>query len=122
MKAAAGIQLGIAKVSDKDSAISVVDPATAGQLFALDYKEGALENLTTDGIDVSVPRAKRDNLSIGSTVPVQFLDGKVRNLTVQGIYDRDDLAGPYTVSQDLYSQTGADQFDFSVFILKAPGV
>lgn len=120
--AAAGIQLGIAKVSDKDTMVSVVDPTVAGKLFALDYKEGNLESLTADGIDVSVPRAKRDNLSVGSTVPVQFLDGKVRNLTVQGIYDRDDLAGPYTVSKELYAQTGADQFDFSVFILTAPGV
>lgn len=120
--AAAGIQLGIAKVSDKDTMVSVVDPSVAGRLFALDYKEGNLESLTADGIDVSVPRAKRDNLSVGSTVPVQFLDGKVRNLTVQGIYDRDDLAGPYTVSKELYAQTGADQFDFTVFILTKPGV
>ena len=41
---------------------------------------------------------------------------------MSGIYERDDLAGPYTVSKGLYAQTGADQFDFSVFILKAEGV
>ena len=39
-----------------------------------------------------------------------------------GHLQRDDLAGPYTVSKGLYAQTGADQFDFSVFILKADGV
>jgi putative ABC transport system permease protein len=120
--AATGVQLGVAKVDGKDTTVSAIDPATAGQIFELDYVAGSLEDLEDTTVQVSKSRADRDDLAIGSTLPLQFVDGTVRQLTVSGIYDRDDLAGPYTVSKGLYAQTGADQFDFSVFILTADGV
>ena len=41
---------------------------------------------------------------------------------MEGIYTKDDLAGPYVVSHALHEQTGADQFDFSVYIATAAGV
>jgi putative ABC transport system permease protein len=122
VKAAAGVGIGVGKVSGKDSALSIIDPKTTGEVFDLKFLEGSLDALNDSSIAVSKSRADRDDLKIGSTVPMQLLDGKVRNLTVSGIYDRDDLAGPYSITRSLYGQTGADQFDFSVFIKKAPGV
>jgi putative ABC transport system permease protein len=95
-------------------------PAT--RLFDFEYVAGALTDLTDDSIQVSENQADDDDLALGSTLTVQLLDGSTRDLPVSGIYQRDDLAGPYTVSKGLYAQTGADQFDFSVFILKAEGV
>jgi putative ABC transport system permease protein len=122
VEAAAGVQLGVARVDGEDSTISVVDPARANQLFEFDFVAGSLNDLTDDTIQISSNRADDDGLTLGSTLAVEFLDGSTRDLAVSGIYDRDDLAGPYTITKNLYAQTGADQFDFSVFILKAPGV
>jgi putative ABC transport system permease protein len=51
-----------------------------------------------------------------------MLDGVDRTLTVHGIYANDELAGPFTISRDLYAMSGADQFDFSVFVQTAEGV
>ena len=122
VEAAAGVQIGVARVDGSDSALSVVDPVPAARLFDFEYVAGALTDLTDDSIQVSENRADDDNLELGSMLSVQLLDGSTRDLPVSGIYGRDDLAGPYTVSKGLYAQTGADQFDFSVFILKADGV
>ena len=122
VEAAAGVQIGVARVDGSDSALSVVDPVPAARLFDFEYVAGALTDLTDDSIQVSENRADDDDLALGSTLSVQLLDGSTRDLPVSGIYTRDDLAGPYTVSKGLYAQTGADQFDFSVFILKAEGV
>jgi putative ABC transport system permease protein len=122
VEAAAGVQIGVARVDGSDSALSVVDPVQADRLFDFEYVAGALTDLTDDSIQVSENRADDDDLALGSTLTVQLLDGSTRDLPVSGIYGRDDLAGPYTVSKGLYAQTGADQFDFSVFILKAEGV
>jgi putative ABC transport system permease protein len=43
-------------------------------------------------------------------------------VNVAGIYKKAELAGPYTVSQGLYAQSGADQYDFSIFVRKKEGV
>jgi putative ABC transport system permease protein len=51
-----------------------------------------------------------------------MLNGESRRLTVQGTYDKDELAGSYSISKQLYAESGADTFDFSVFIRKAPDV
>jgi putative ABC transport system permease protein len=120
--AAAGVQIGIARVDGDDATLSVADPATASQLFDFGYLEGSMNDLTDTTIQISKNRADDDDLALGSTLSVQFLDGSTRDLTVSGIYDRDDLAGSYLVTKSLYAQSGADLFDFSIFILKADGV
>ena len=49
-------------------------------------------------------------------------DGTPKTLTVQGIYEKDDLAGSITVDRELFAGTSVDQYDFGVFITKAEGV
>jgi putative ABC transport system permease protein len=53
-------------------------------------------------------------------VDIAFLDRKPHTLRVAGIYEKDDLAGPYTVSRNLYRRTGADMLQFAVFGRLAP--
>ena len=66
-------------------------------------------------------RAERDDLSVGSPFQLALADGTPRDLTVQGIYSRDDLAGAITVDRRLFDGTNVDLYDFSVFITKDPG-
>jgi putative ABC transport system permease protein len=61
-------------------------------------------------------------VEVGDTLDFQFLNGTTRTLTVQGIYTEQDMAGPLVVSHALHEQSGTDQFDFSVYVLKARGV
>ncbi|HEX9258351.1 MAG TPA: ABC transporter permease, partial [Acidimicrobiales bacterium] len=114
IEAAAGIGIGVARVNDKDQGVTLVDPATTGQVFDLEYVAGNITDLTVDGMQVSKKRADRDNLTLGSKVPFVMLDGVPRELVVQGIYEKDELAGPVTISKELYRKSGADLYDFSV--------
>jgi putative ABC transport system permease protein len=91
-------------------------------VFDLEFTQGSMDALTDAGVLISVDEAEREQLRIGDSVDVTLLDGESRRLTVQGTYDKDELAGAYTVTKQLYAQSGADQFDFSVFILQAPDV
>ena len=43
------------------------------------------------------------------TIGLTLLDGVERQLTVQGIYEKDELAGPYTISDELFRTSGSRQ-------------
>ncbi|MGD9701757.1 MAG: ABC transporter permease [Acidimicrobiia bacterium] len=122
--AAAGIRLGAAHdvAGDDDISYISVDPATASKVFDIHVSEGSLDALSVDGIFLFDDAAADRGLVVGDTFDVGFLDGTVRPLTVEGIYTEDALAGSFVISHALSEQTGTDQFDFSVYVLTAPGV
>ena len=122
VKTATGIGINFALIGDKGRTITVVDPATAGAVFDLDFVQGDITDLTPEGVMVSEGKAKSDDLTIGSPFQVVLADGTPRDLTVQGIYRKDELAGSTTVHRDLFEGTSVDQYDFGVYILKADGV
>jgi len=122
---AAGIRVGAAKDMSGgggDTGYVAVDPATAGRVFDLGMLEGSIEALTVDGILVDDGQAADRHLAVGDTLEFGFLNGTTHRLTVEGIYTKDDLAGPFVVSHALHEQSGADQFDFSVYVAKTKGV
>ncbi len=124
VSSAAGLQVGYGKVKGKQrsTAFSVVDPTSIGAVFDLKMLQGKASDLTSDGIMVSKRRAGSDQLSIGSVITVSLLDGVEHRLKVQGIYQKDELAGPYTVSNEFYRTSGADEFYVAIFGTAAPGV
>ncbi len=122
---ATGLRVGSAvDVSGGGDSVTYVaiDPVTASGVFDLGMIDGAIDDLTAEGILVADDLAEGRALEVGDSTQMQFLDGTVRSLVVQGLYADDDLAGPFVVSQDLHAATGADQFDFAVFVTLAPGV
>jgi putative ABC transport system permease protein len=105
-----------------DTEYVAIDPATAGQLFDIGMVEGDVDDLTVDGILVDDGEAAERGIVVGDELPFRFLDGIERRLVVQGIYTEDDLAGTFVISQALHEQTGVDQFDFAVYVVKDQGV
>ena len=97
VKTATGIGINFALIGGKGRTITVVDPATAGAVFDLDFVQGDITDLTPEGVMVSEGKAKSDDLTIGSPFQVVLADGTPRDLTVQGIYRKDELAGSTTV-------------------------
>jgi putative ABC transport system permease protein len=122
--AAAGVRFGAARLIDtgKDTAYVAVDPTTAGRVFDLGMVTGSIGALTSDGVLLHDGEAARRHLAVGDTTTLGFLNGMTKQLTVEGTYRKGDMAGNYVITQALHEQTGADQFDFSVFIAKRPGV
>jgi putative ABC transport system permease protein len=121
---AAGLQLGFGKVKGKKNAspISVVDPKLIAPVFDLKFVAGKPNDLTANGILVSKKRADKDRLTLGSVVTLSLLDGVAHPLKVQGIYEKDALAGSYTISDQLFRTSGADRLYVAVFGKAAPGV
>jgi putative ABC transport system permease protein len=122
---ATGVRVGLARVGGvevSDAEYVSVDPATAGEVFDIGMIEGTVAGLTVDGVLLDDDEAERRDLRVGDTLRFQFLNGSTRTLTVQGVYTEQDVAGPVVVSHALHEQTGTDQFDFSVYILKDPDV
>jgi putative ABC transport system permease protein len=121
---ATGVRAGAARdlADNSDTEYVAVDPATAGQLFDIGMVDGAVEDLTVNGILVNNDEANKRGIVVGDQLPFRFLDGVTRQLTVQGIYTEDDLAGTFVISQALHEQTGVDQFDVAVYAAKNPGV
>ena len=120
--AATGVRLGTARIGDEDASYVSVDPSTVGRVFDIGVTDGALEKLTTDGLFVHQGTASSRGLSVGDRLSIQFLNGDEHELTVEGIYAEDSLAGAFVISHGLNEQSGADQFDFSVYVATADGV
>ena len=121
---ATGVRAGAARdlADSSDTEYVAVDPATAGQLFDIGMVEGAVEDLTVNGILVDDGEANKRGIVVGQQLPFRFLDGATLRLTVEGIYTEEELAGTFVISQALHEQTGVDQFDFAVYVAKDPGV
>jgi putative ABC transport system permease protein len=124
VEAATGIRIGAARdlSGGGDLSYVAIDPATAGALFELGMIQGTVEALEPDGILIDDGEAADRDLSIGDTIEFAFLNGATESLEVQGIYRDDDVAGRFVVSHALHERTGADQFDFSVYVATADGV
>jgi putative ABC transport system permease protein len=122
--AAAGVRIGWARdiTGGEDVGYVAIDPAVAGRVFDLGMVQGTIEDLTDDGILVFEGEADSRGLAVGDQLEFGFLNGTTRVLTVQGIYGEDALAGPFVISHALHEASGADQFDFSVYVRLADGV
>jgi putative ABC transport system permease protein len=122
---AAGVRIGFARVgttSPTDEEFVSIDPSTAAEMFDIGMVEGSLGALTDDGVLLHDDEADRRMLGVGDTLDFEFLNGTTRTLTVQGIYTEQDMAGSLVVTHAVNEQSGADQFDFAVYVRTADGV
>ena len=101
--------------------VLVVDPAQAAAIIDLTFTAGGWDDLDADSILVSVDKAERDGLQVGSTLDVVFQDRSERTLTVGGTYDSDTL-GNLLVSRDLFAGQDTPQFLAQVLIVADPAV
>ena len=122
VRAATGVRLGIGEIEGQGDFVSVVDPATAFEVFDIGLIEGGPETMTDDAIFLLDDKAKDLGVGMGDPVSVKFIDGVDRTLTVRGIYTEPALAGNYSISTGLYESTGAEQLDFASFVLLEDGV
>lgn len=123
--AVAGVRVGFAQRTDHDPGgvqYVAVDPGTTGQVFDIGVIAGSVESLDEHGVLLDDDEAARRGVAVGDQVTFEFVNGERRALTVEGLYTEQDLAGNYVVSHALHEWTGADQFDFAVYIVTGDGV
>ena len=113
---ASGIGTALTKINGKGRTLIVITPSTIGGNYDIGLVNADYSVLDKDGILISESLAKRDDLKIGSVIPVTFGDGVTRDLTVRALYVHDDLAGDRVISRETFAGTTVSSFDFSIYI------
>ncbi len=122
---AVGFGGGLFKIVDgeetKDSGALTVNPETVGSLLKLDFDEGDWTSLGDNNILVYRDKANSEDLTVGSTFDVSFLNQSTATFTVAGIFSN-DLFGNYIVDRKAFATSGQPLFDFQVIADSAEGV
>ena len=113
---ASGIGTALTKINDKGRTLIVISPSTIGGNYDIGLVNADYSVLDKDGILISESLAKRDDLKIGSVIPVTFGDGVTRDLTVRALYVHNDLADDRVISRETFAGTTVSSFDFSIYI------
>jgi putative ABC transport system permease protein len=115
---------GFALVADaegKAATGAVVNPATADGLLNLQFVQGALADLTPQGVLISEDEARDREIGIGGSIVLR-IDGAEVPLTVQAIYASTDFVPARTYHRDTFAGTSIVTPAGIVSLTKAPGV
>ncbi|MCE2735912.1 MAG: FtsX-like permease family protein [Ilumatobacteraceae bacterium] len=118
---ASGIGTVLTKINDKGRTLIVITPSSIGGNYDIGLVNADYSVLDKDGILISESLAERDNLKIGSVIPVTFGDGVTRDLTVRALYVHNDLAGDRVISRETFANTTVSSFDFSIYVTLEKG-
>ena len=113
---ASGIGTALTKINGKGRTLIVISPSTIGGNYDIGLVNADYSVLDKDGILISESLAERDDLKIGSVIPVTFGDGVTRDLTVRALYVHNDLAGDRVISRETFANSTVSSFDFSIYI------
>lgn len=122
VEAATGIRVTAAIVDGGSTELLSADPVTVSDLFDLGSIEGSLSDLGATQIAVQRDVAEAEGLSLGDTVPVEFVDTGEQQLTVAAIYEEQQPAGDYFLGLPAFEANVANQLDFQVYINTVDGV
>lgn len=114
-------QLTLPNGDKPNSVIGGIDTATFGDVFRVKLAQGALSDLTDDGIIVDRATAKDAKLKIGDTISVVAVGGKRAKLKVEVLSDDPALLGQWTVSRQRIDELSAEPADYQLGILAKPG-
>lgn len=101
VKSAGAMYSGNAKVSGKRVSYAAGDTAEMLSGTRAKFVSGS-GTLGRDGMLVDEDTAKKNSLSVGSSVPVLFPDGKTESLRVGGVYAKNQFLGGRVISQGAY--------------------
>ncbi|MGB8857854.1 MAG: FtsX-like permease family protein [Ilumatobacteraceae bacterium] len=111
----------VAAADGKAAPGAVINPATAAGLVNLAFVQGALADLTPDGVLISQGEAKSKRLRLGDELTL-FVDGRDLPLTVQGIYESTDFIPSRTYHRDTFLRTSIPTPAGIVSLTRAAGV
>jgi putative ABC transport system permease protein len=111
---------GAARLGDDEVFVTAADPTTLDASLQLTYVEGGTEGLSGNGLLVDEPTAEDKGLDPGDTLTMELSTGQVQ-VTVGGVYEVNEAAGPYLVSLQAWEAAGGTDRDNFVSVAVAPG-
>ncbi len=121
VETAAGIRGGVAQIDGSPQFVLAADDATF-DVFDIQPLQGTPADLGPTSIAIYKDVAESEGLSIGDTVPADFVETGHQLLTVGMIYGENVPAGDWLLGIQAYEANYVDQLDMQIFIKDADGV
>ncbi len=121
VQTAAGIRGGVAQIEGSPQFVLAADDATF-EVFDVQPLQGTPADLGPNSIAVYKDAAEAHGLSIGDTVPAEFVETGRQDLTVGMIYGENVPAGDWLLGIKAFEANYSSQLDIQVFVKDADGV
>lgn len=95
--------------------LGAVDPATVTATLTPRMAQGAVTDLTDDGVLVDAQIAEKNDLELGDPITIVVPGGEALEVTVQGISDDRTILGFWTITSAAYASVVPQQLDAQVF-------
>jgi putative ABC transport system permease protein len=119
---ASGIGLITVKLKDKGQYFTTIDPGTVEGVFDIGLINAKYSDLSTDSVFLSESYSVSKKIPMGSKVIITLSDTTKRTLTVDGLYEFDELAGNFVVNRSMIGKSLVNNFDIGVYIVAKNGI
>ncbi|MER5929683.1 FtsX-like permease family protein [Streptomyces sp. NPDC002054] len=108
---------GYLKFNGEFQSASGINPAAIAELLNVEVVSGQLSSLTKGEVAVADKTAKKDGLSVGSVLQVQYEDGTKAQLKVGAVYkELEGLLSPYLIDDKVLAAHSEDQYIPEVYV------
>ncbi|MFD7028120.1 ABC transporter permease [Streptomyces sp. NPDC059917] len=105
------------KIKGDFQPVSGVNPATIGNMLNVEVTAGSLSSLGKGELAVSDKEAKKRNLSVGSSLDVQYDDGQKATVKVGALYKGvDDLVSTFLADNKVMASHADEQYTRWVYV------
>jgi putative ABC transport system permease protein len=122
VEAVSGFRFGVMNVDGDPKEITAADPGSLGEVLDIGVTQGALTDLGPSSLAVGKSAADDHGWRVGTTLPVQFVDGTRDTFRIAVLYDHADVVGNYLVGLTAWQPHAPDGTDFLVAIKLKDGV
>jgi putative ABC transport system permease protein len=122
VETATGLGTGRALVNSDTETFSIVEPSQLDNVLDLEVSEGSVGDLRRREIAVSETVAEDNDWTVGTSIPVAFLDGTTTEVRIGAIYRERDIAGNYLISREGWRAHAVQDLDTTVLVALAPAV
>jgi putative ABC transport system permease protein len=120
IQAVAAFRFGEARIGSSKHQVQGVEPDALAQVLKLKVVQGNLTDLRT-GLAVSQPAATAAGLEVGDEVPVTWGRTGLHPLKLAAVYEKNQFAGDYLVSDTTFDANTAQQLLSVVAVRAASG-
>lgn len=120
--AAAGLANAPVTIDGEEEIVGLSDIPQATRLIDVGPEAGDLDDVVGPAMAISTDAAEAHDWSVGSVVPVEFVDGSTEQVTVRAVYGITDMAGDYLLPTELVTGRGQTVTDAMVLVSLADGV
>jgi putative ABC transport system permease protein len=111
-----------ATVDGREDEPLAVDPRAVDELIDLDVLAGSVAEMDRDGIAISSGYAEEHGAALGDTMQLGFADGATTTVTVQAVFENDDILDDVLIDRAVWAPHSGRADDFMVMVSAADGV